>query len=63
MIFQVKDLVFDGIHRYAVTQFQSLHLQIWLKQKVCIVVNNVVPIIQNGRGSVLNAGNGTAWLR
>ncbi len=25
MIFQVKGLVFYSIHRYAVTQFQSLH--------------------------------------
>jgi hypothetical protein len=60
MNFQVKGLVFDYIHRYAVSQFQSLHLKIWLKQKVSIVVNNVARIIQNGQGNVRNVGNGTA---
>ena len=60
MISQVKGLVLDHIHRYAVSQFQSLHLKIWLKQKVSIVVNNVVQIIRNGRDNVRNVGNGTA---
>jgi hypothetical protein len=63
MIFQVKGLVLASIHRYAVIQFQSLHLKIWLKQKVCIVVNNVVPIIRNGPVNVQNVGNGTACLK